>query len=139
MPRRSRNAAFAAGLLTITRLRAHTDRACQGLLMEDCEARAGGLDALEDRNGLGWCPCWLRQLLLERSDGHRPDEVCGQREVHEGVVGRMDRDRAKTFFSTFGRGMKLRIFSAYSVNPLQYKEVREGLEGPAKGSELHVT
>jgi len=72
-----------------------------------------GLDALEDRNGLGWCLCWLRQLLLERSDGHRPDEVCGQREVHEGVVGRMDRDRAKTFFSTFGRGMKLRIFSAY--------------------------
>jgi hypothetical protein len=35
--------------------------------------------------------------------------------------------------------MKLRIFSAYSVNPLQFKEVREGLEGPAKGSELHVT
>ncbi len=43
------------------------------------------LYALEDRNGLGWCLCWLRQLLLERSDGHRPDEVCGQREVHEGV------------------------------------------------------
>ena len=104
VPRRSRNAAFAAWLLTITRLRAHTDRACQGLLMEDCEARAGDLYALEDRNGLGWCLCWLRQLLLERSDGHRPDEVCGQREVHEGVVGRMDRDRAKTFFSTFLEG-----------------------------------
>jgi hypothetical protein len=50
--------------------------------MDDCEARAGGLYALEDRNGLGRCPCWLRQLLLERSDGHRPDEVCGQREAH---------------------------------------------------------
>ena len=44
-----------------------------------------GLYALEDRNGLVRCPCWLRQLLLERSDGHRPDEVCGQREVHVGV------------------------------------------------------
>ena len=39
--------------------------------------------ALEDRNGLGRCPCWLRQLLLERSDGHRPDEVSRQREVHD--------------------------------------------------------
>jgi len=42
-----------------------------------------GLYTLEDQNGLVRCPCWLRQLLLERSDGHRPDEVSGQREVHE--------------------------------------------------------
>ena len=42
-----------------------------------------GVYALEDRNGLGRCPCWLRQLLLERSDGHCPDEVSRQREVHK--------------------------------------------------------
>jgi hypothetical protein len=52
VPRRSRNAAFAAWLLTITRLRAHADRACQGLLMEDCEARAGVWTHL--RIGMGW-------------------------------------------------------------------------------------
>ena len=52
MPRRSRNAAFAAWLLTITRLRAHTDRACQGLQMEDCEARAGVWTHL--RIEMGW-------------------------------------------------------------------------------------
>ena len=56
-------------------------RGCRRMMRGAC----WGLDALEDRNGLGWCPCWLRQLLLEMSDGHRPDEVCGQREVHEGV------------------------------------------------------
>jgi len=44
-----------------------------------------GLYTLEDQNGLVRCPCWLRQLLLERSDGHRPDEVCRQREVNSEV------------------------------------------------------
>jgi hypothetical protein len=63
--------------------RPHVSGAADGGLRGAC----WGLDALEDRNGLGWCPCWLRQLLLERSDGHCPDEVCGQREVHEGVDG----------------------------------------------------
>jgi hypothetical protein len=52
VPRRSLNAAFAAWLLTITRLRAHTDRACQGLQMEDCEARAGVWTHL--RIEMGW-------------------------------------------------------------------------------------
>ena len=52
-------------------------RGCRRMMRGACWA----LYALEDRNGLGWCLCWLRQLLLERSDGHRPDEVCRQREV----------------------------------------------------------
>jgi len=34
-----------------------------------------GLYALEDQNGLVRCPCWLRQLLLERSDGHHAVQV----------------------------------------------------------------
>ena len=38
--------------------------------------------ALEDRNRVQRCPCWLRQLLLDRSDGHRPNEGVWQREVH---------------------------------------------------------
>jgi hypothetical protein len=46
------------------------------------EARARG-SALEDRNALRRRPCWLRQLLLERSDRHRPDQVFWQREVHQ--------------------------------------------------------
>jgi hypothetical protein len=46
--------------------------------------------ALEDRNALRGCPCWLRHLLLERCDGHRPDEVFGQREVrHFGAAHRV--------------------------------------------------
>ena len=50
------------------------------------EARAGG-SALEDRNALRRRPCWLRQLLLDRSDRHRPDQVFWQREVrHSGAA-----------------------------------------------------
>jgi len=52
-------------------------------------ARRGVRDehAIEDRNALRRRPCWLRQLLLERSDGHRPDEVFWQREVrHSGAA-----------------------------------------------------
>ena len=59
---------------------AHTSRPRVSRAAGGHEARAGG-HVLEDRNALRRCPCWLWHLLLERSDGHRPDEVFGQREV----------------------------------------------------------
>ena len=53
VPRRSRNAALSAWLLTSTRLRAHTSRPCvSGLLMDGCKARAVGYTHL--RIGMGW-------------------------------------------------------------------------------------
>ena len=59
------------------------------------EARAGG-SALEDRNALRRRPCWLRQLLLERSDRHRPDQVFWQREVRQsGAAHRVSDCRRK--------------------------------------------
>ena len=59
------------------------------------EARARG-SALEDRNALRRRPCWLRQLLLERSDRHRPDQVFWQREVRQsGAAHRVSDCRRK--------------------------------------------
>ena len=69
-------------------------RAADGWLQGAC----CGLYALEDRNGLGRCLCRLRQLLLESSDGHRPDEVSGQREVHECDASRVRRRKPSFLF-----------------------------------------
>jgi hypothetical protein len=75
------------------------------------------------------CLCWLRQLLLERSDGHRPDEVCRQREVHDRRGGAALLDTIRAHDGISGINLRSSPFPLGSLPPIPISPTRQKRAG----------